>query len=75
MRSVVDVLRQEDRRTVDAFAPAERVALALALGRRDLDTFILGHGASVDREEATRLVERRRQGSRRRSRCLEELIG
>jgi hypothetical protein len=75
MRSVADVLKQEDRRMVDAFAPAERVALALALGRRDLDTFTLGQGASVDREEARRLVERRRQAGRRHSRCLEELIG
>ena len=75
MRSVADVLRQEDRRAMDAFAPAERVALALALGRRDLDTFTLAQGASVDRVEAARSVERRRQTGRRQSRCLEELIG
>ena len=59
----------------DALAPAERVALALALGRRDLDTFTLAQGASFDRDEATRIVERRRQAGRRHSRCLEELIG
>ena len=42
--------------------PAERVARALALGRRDREIFRAGHGLTAE-------------AGRRRSRCLEELIG
>ncbi len=75
MRSVADLLEAEDREAVAALAPAERVALALALGARDLESFRLSHDPPLDPTEASRILERRRQHGRRRSRCIEELIG
>ncbi len=75
MRSVVDALKDEDRRALAAMTPAERVALALRLGARDLETFRLAHDPPLDRDTADRVLRRRRQEGRRRSRCLEELIG
>jgi hypothetical protein len=75
MRSVADLLRAEDRAAVEALNPAERVALALALGRRDLETFRLAQQPPLDRADAARVLERRRQTGRRPSRCIEELIG
>lgn len=75
MRSVADELRDEDRAALAAMTPAERVALALALGDRDLETFRLAHAPPLEVDEARRILERRRQAGRRRSRCLEELIG
>jgi hypothetical protein len=73
MRSVADVLRDEDRRAVRAMSPADRLALALALGRRDLETFRAARG--LDAATAARLLERRRQAGRRPSACLADLIG
>jgi hypothetical protein len=75
MRGVADLLRAEDRAAVEALTPAERVALALALGRRDLETFRLAQQPPLDPVEAARILERRRQAGRRPSRCIEELIG
>lgn len=75
MQSVADELRNEDRARLAAMSPAERVALALALGDRDLETFRLAHVPPLSRDEARRVLERRRQAGRRRSRCIEELIG
>jgi hypothetical protein len=75
MRSVADLLRAQDRAAIDALSPAERVALALALGRRDLETFRLAHEPPLDPAEGARLLERRRQAGRRPSRCTRELIG
>jgi hypothetical protein len=75
MRSVVDALRAEDREAVLALGTDERVHLALALGERDLESFRLAHHPSLARDEAIRILERRRQSGRRPSRCLEELIG
>jgi hypothetical protein len=75
MRSVVDALKDEERQAVAAMTPAERVALALRLGARDLETFRLAHDPPLDPDTADRLLRRRRQEGRRRSRCLEELIG
>jgi len=51
------------------------VALALRLGRRDLEAFRLAHKPPLERDEARRRLERQRQQGRRRSRCVEELIG
>lgn len=53
--------------------PAQRVALAFALGDKDLESFRAAHGLS--REDAARILDRQRQAGRRRSRCIEELIG
>lgn len=75
MRSVADALRAEDRRAVLALAPGARVRLALALGARDLESFRLAQTPPLTPEEATRVLERRRQAGRRPCRCLEELIG
>ena len=75
MRSVADLLREEDRKAVLALTADERVRLALELGERDLETFRLAHDPALTREEATRRLERQRQKGRRPCRCLEELIG
>ena len=75
MRSVADLFRAEDQRELWALTPAERVALALALGARDLETFRAAQSPPLDPAEAARELERRRQAGRRRSRCIEELIG
>ena len=75
MQSVGTLLRAEDRAAVQALSPGERVALALALGRRDLETFRLAQVPPLGPAEAARVLERRRQASRRPSHCLEELIG
>lgn len=75
MRSVAERLRDNDRRELRALTPAARVALALQLGRRDLDSFRLAHRPPLPEPDARRVLERRRQAGRRPSRCLEELIG
>ena len=75
MRSVADLFRAEDQRELRALTPAERVALALALGARDIETFRAAQSPPLDPPEAARVLERGRQAGRRRSRCIEELIG
>jgi len=75
MRSVVDALKDAERRALAAMTPAERLALAFRLGARDLETFRLAHDPPLDAETADRLLRRLRQSGRRPSRCLEELIG
>jgi hypothetical protein len=73
MLSVADRLREEDRRDVRSMTPDARVKLALALGRRDLETFRAARG--LDAATAGRLLQRRRQAGRRPSACLADLIG
>jgi hypothetical protein len=75
MRSVADLLRLEDRRALTALDAGERVALALRLGARDLETFRCAQDPSLTPAAADRLLRRRRQLGRRPSRCLRELIG
>ncbi len=75
MRSVADDLREETRRAVQALTPSERLRLAFALGERDLEAFRLARHPPLDRTEAARILERRRQAGRRPCRCIEELIG
>lgn len=75
MRSVADLLRDADRAAVASLSPAERVALAFALGARDLEAFRLAHDPPLSPEDAERILRRRRQAGRRSSRCIEELIG
>jgi hypothetical protein len=70
VRSVADRLRAEDRRVLGALDPADRVRLALALGRRDLESFRLAHEPPLDRGEAARRLARARQVGRRPSRCM-----
>lgn len=74
MKSVADQLRREDREAVLAMTPGERVALALALGERDLETLCKAHRPALTREEAARILERQRQAGRRPSPCVESLI-
>jgi len=50
----------------------ERVALTLALGRRDLETYATASG--LDRRAARLAVERRRQSRRRVSASLDALL-
>ena len=57
-----------------AMTPAERVALALSLGARDVEIFRAAH-PELSAEEARRILDRQRQAGRRPSRCIEELIG
>jgi hypothetical protein len=56
----------ESRRTI-----AERVALALSLGRRDLERFARAQGLEL--AEARRELNRRRQLGRRPSAVMQEL--
>jgi hypothetical protein len=73
MRSVADLLRAEDRAFLASLSAGERVALALALGRRDLEAFRLAHEPPLQPAEAARVLGRRLQAGRRPSRCIEEL--
>jgi hypothetical protein len=73
MVSVADCLRDEDRRNERAMTSGARVALALALGRRDLETFRAARG--VDVATARGLLDRRRQRGRRPSACIAALSG
>jgi len=75
MRSVADRLRAEDRAALRALTPEARVALALALGARDLDSFRLAHRPTLEPSEAARILDRRRQERRRPSHAIAELIG
>jgi hypothetical protein len=75
MHSVADELRAEEREALLALSPSERVALALALGERDLETFRLAQRPALNRDEAIQRLDRRRQASRRASACVESLIG
>jgi hypothetical protein len=72
MRSVLDDVKAEERRALAAMTPAERVALALRLGARDLETFRLAHEPPLGVEEARRRLRRQRQLGRLPSRCLQE---
>lgn len=74
MRSVADDLREASREAMRAMSPEERVALAFALGERDLELYRQANG--LTRREARRLLDRRRQLSRATpSRCMLEIIG
>jgi hypothetical protein len=68
MRSVADDLRREQRQKLSQLTAAERVALALRLGRRDVETFAATRGLSL--EYARELIRRRSQRGRRASPCM-----
>src|SRR5438093_341526 len=59
MRSVADLLRAEERAALATVTPGERVALAVALGARDLEAFRLAHEPPLEPAEAARVLERR----------------
>ena len=73
MRSGADALRREAVESVARMSPTERLELALALGRRDVDAYSRSHG--VDPRTAIRIFERQRQAGRTVSRCMMEIIG
>lgn len=70
MKSVADILREEQRLRERQRTPEQRVARALRLGRRLLALYAQAHGCTV--AEAYRLQRRQRQRSRRPCTCLEE---
>lgn len=69
MGSVADEVRQLQRQELAELTPAERVALALRLGRRDVEIFAATQGLGI--EEARRLLRRRGQRGRRPSPCMD----
>ena len=71
-QSVADSLRESERSRVASLTAAERIRLALELGRRSLESYCATSGLAPER--ARRLLERRAQAGRRKSRCLEDLI-
>lgn len=56
MRSVADALRREAVESAARMSPTERLELALALGRRDVEAYSRSHG--VDPRTAIRIFER-----------------
>lgn len=73
MKSVASVLRERTAADLRRMSPADRVELAFRLGDEAIETFRAAHG--LDRQTAIRLIERRRQATRRPSACLDRLIG
>jgi hypothetical protein len=69
MRSVADQLRAAQRRRVAALAPARCLALALALGERDLALFRAAHRPEPSRDAAIRELRLGHQQGRRPSAC------
>jgi hypothetical protein len=67
--SVADDLRDELRQRVARLTGAERVALALELGERDLTMY--AQARCVDRDTAARVLAAARRVGRIRSACLE----
>jgi hypothetical protein len=68
----VDALVPLDRAREAARDPADRVATALALGRRDL--LLHAAAAGLSPADARRAVEQRRQARRRPSAALSALV-
>ena len=73
VKSVAATLRERDAAGVRDMTPEERLELVFRLGDEDLESFRATHG--LDRSAAIRLLERRRQATRRPSACLDRLIG
>ena len=74
MESVADTLRREEHESLLGLGAAERVALALRLGARDLDAFRRASDPPRGRDDAVRELERRRQAGRRPSVCAASII-
>ena len=73
MRSkLAEQLRQEQIEAIRRMTPAERVALALELGERDLAFYMAFQ--KIDRETAVRAIRREHQAGRRASRCMSESL-
>ena len=65
---------EQDLRLLDR-TPDERVALALELGRRDVERFRLAQDPPMLALEARRRLERERQAGRVPSAAMDEIIG
>jgi hypothetical protein len=72
MSKVADGLREEDRERLRRMTPAERLAEALALGRRAVEAYAAAHG--LDPAEARRRLERAAQAGRRPSRVMRDIV-
>ena len=70
MRSVADDVRRAAREHVEALTPDERVALTARLAEDDLDLFCATQ--HLARDEARRLLARRRHAGRRPSCAMPE---
>lgn len=73
MRSIADELREEERRDARRLSAGERLDRAFRLGEDGLRTFMKATG--LERAEAMRELERRRQKGRRASRSISQIIG
>ena len=69
MRSVADVLRQEQAQRLATLTPAERLQLAFELG--DADVALLAAAKDISAGEARRRLARSRQAGRTPSRCAQ----
>ena len=70
--SAAGSLQESERLRVASLSAAERVRLALELGRRSLESYCATSGLAPGRARV--LLERRAQAGRRESRCLEDLL-
>jgi len=71
-KSVADESARERSERIAALTPDERVALALSLGRRALESYEINGGLTAG--DARRDVERRRQRRRRPSAVMDAVI-
>lgn len=72
MKSVASVLRERAADEVRRMSSAERLELAFRLGEQDIAAYCAAHG--VDRADALREFQRRRQATRQPSGCMERII-
>jgi hypothetical protein len=72
MSTVAERMRLESRDRLRRMTPAERLAEALVLGDRAIDSHAAAH--RLDRDEARRRLERGSQAGRRPSRVMIDII-
>lgn len=72
MSTVSERLQEESRQRLRKMTVAERLAEALELGERAIDTYASAHG--IDRDKARRRLEEASQAGRRPSRVMSELV-
>jgi hypothetical protein len=73
MRSVADELRLATVRRAMALAAEDRIRLALALHRRDVESYRLAQDPSPEAAEVSRRLRRERRCGRAPSPCIEAL--
>lgn len=72
MRSVADTLREQLLAKQRKSTAGRRIALALELGKADVETY--RHAHKVSARAAEKELRRRRQLGRQRSACMEALL-